>query len=425
LAEAERARTAIAQAEQALTQVTIRIAQLADLEKRLATGQEMVNSHGEVVSQLNDQCNEALRELGRDEVPSHEAVKAAARRAEAIRDIVAQKSAILSLREHFIAAESLEAEALTHLETIGPVTYDAAEHKAAVDALNAAQSAEARLAQINLELANRPTYENQRASTLATAGRLRVELGEATAKRTALNFQLPELEKAREHDRAAAARLREADRAVALARGQLQAAVRDRDGLLAEQERLANLARRSEIRRREHDELERMYREFGRFDQYVAQLVTPQLADYTGELLAEVTDHAYDHVVFDDNYGVRIYDGQESFPIDQFSGGERDVAALCARLALSRFIGAQAAHPPRFLVLDEVFGSLDADRRTQVLNALLKLAGNDGPFRQLFIISHVDDVRASASFDEVWRVQEVDGASMVENLSRTGASAEF
>jgi len=168
-----------------------------------------------------------------------------------------------------------------------------------------------------------------------------------------------------------------------------------------------------------------MYREFGRFDQYVAQLVTPQLADYTGELLAEVTDHAYDHVVFDDNYGVRIYDGQESFPIDQFSGGERDVAALCARLALSRFIGAQAAHPPRFLVLDEVFGSLDADRRTQVLNALLKLAGNDGPFRQLFIISHVDDVRASASFDEVWRVQEVDGASMVENLSRTGASAEF
>ena len=35
--------------------------------------------------------------------------------------------------------------------------------------------------------------------------------------------------------------------------------------------------------------------------------------------------------------------------MDQFSGGERDVIALCARLALSRLIGGQAAHPPGFL----------------------------------------------------------------------------
>lgn len=425
LAEAERARAEIKQAEQALVQIAARLTKLEDLERRQATGQELARETTADLVRLNDECNQMLGDLHRSSFPTADEVQAAARRSAAIRDIVAQQGVILNLRENLQHAASQQAETLAELEAIGPVSYDAAEHKAAEDALNGAQSAHARLTQIDLELANRPTYEVQRATAVTTAGRLTTELGEATGCRTALNFQRPELEQATVQERAAATRLREADRAVAVARGQLQGATRDRDALLTEQQRLANLARRSEIRRREHDELERMYKEFARFDQYVAQLVTPQLADYTGELLAEVTDHAYDHVVFDDNYGVRIYDGPESFPIDQFSGGERDVAALCARLALSRFIGAQAAHPPKFLVLDEVFGSLDAERRTQVLNALLKLAGNDGPFRQLFIISHVDDVRASASFDEVWRVQEIDGASKVENLSRSGAAAEF
>lgn len=425
LALAKQQRTDLTNAEQSLARVTERIAKLEDSERRVALGQEMAQEIADEVTRLTNDCDNLLHGLNRSSIPTEDEVQAASRRSDTIREIVAQRAVILSLREHFLSASSQEADALKELKSIGEVSYDADKHKAAEEKLNAAQSAQARLAQIDLELANRPAYENQRATAVETANRLTNELRDATERRDALNFQRPLLEEATARERAAANRLREADRAVSIARGNIQAATRDRDAIIAEQERLSNLARRSEIRRRECDELERMYREFSRFDQYVAQLVTPQLADYTGELLAEVTDHKYDHVLFDDNYGVRIYDGPESFPIDQFSGGERDVAALCARLALSRFIGAQAAHPPRFLVLDEVFGSLDADRRTQVLNALLKLAGNDGPFRQLFIISHVDDVRASASFDEVWRVQEVDGASMVENLSRSGAAAEF
>lgn len=425
LAAAKRARDDVANAEHLLKQTIAQIAKLEEIERKRDLGTDLVKEAASDLDRLRDACVEALGALNRTGFPAPSEVQAAAHRSEAIRDMVAQQPTIISLREQFESASRQQTEAAAELDAIGQVTYDPVQHKAAEEALSAAQAAEARLAQIDRELANRPAYENQRATAEANAARITGELEAASEARAVLNFQRAELEQATVQERATAARLREADRAVAVARGTLQAASRDRDALVAEQERLANLARRSEIRRREHDELERMYREFGRFDQYVAQLVTPQLADYTGELLAEVTDHAYDQVVFDDNYGVRIFDGPESFPIDQFSGGERDVAALCARLALSRFIGAQAAHPPRFLVLDEVFGSLDADRRSQVLNALLKLAGNDGPFQQLFIISHVDDVRASASFDEVWKVQEIDEASKVENLSRSGAAIEL
>ena len=167
-----------------------------------------------------------------------------------------------------------------------------------------------------------------------------------------------------------------------------------------------------------------MYREFSRFDQYVAGRVTPQLAEHTSELLAAITEGKYDRVEFDDNYGLKIFDEDECFPIEAFSGGERDVAALSARLALSRLVGAQAAHPPRFLVLDEVFGSLDQDRRAQVMETLGMLAASTEAFRQLFIISHVEDVRLSATVDEVWRISEVDAVSRFENLTRVGGLVE-
>jgi exonuclease SbcC len=150
------------------------------------------------------------------------------------------------------------------------------------------------------------------------------------------------------------------------------------------------------------------------------------LAEHTGELLAAVTEGKYDRVGFDENYGLEIFDGEEHFPIGSFSGGERDVAALCARLALSRLVGGQAGHPPDFLVLDEVFGSLDRERRAQVMEMLGTLAGNTDAFRQLFIISHVDDVRASSVFNQVWRLSESDdGVSQFEDITESGGFEEL
>jgi DNA repair exonuclease SbcCD ATPase subunit len=70
------------------------------------------------------------------------------------------------------------------------------------------------------------------------------------------------------------------------------------------------------------------------------------------------------------------------------------------------------------LVLDEVFGSLDRERRNNVLSLLSSLAGSAESFQQLFVISHVDDVQLSSAFNEIWRVAELDdGSSRLENLN--------
>ena len=156
----------------------------------------------------------------------------------------------------------------------------------------------------------------------------------------------------------------------------------------------------------------------------MAARVAPRLAEQTSELLEIATDGKYTSVEFDENYGIHVFDGvTEKFPIESFSGGERDVVALCARLALSQLIGSSAAHPPSFLVLDEVFGALDRDRRMQLLELLGRISESIEAFQQMFIISHVDDVRTSPIFSRVIRIVETpNGSSRIEDAT---ASASF
>ena len=113
-----------------------------------------------------------------------------------------------------------------------------------------------------------------------------------------------------------------------------------------------------------------------------------------------------------DDVGIEVFDGDECFKLEGFSGGERDVVALCARLAMSELVGSSALRPPRFLVLDEVFGSLDSERRSQLLETLGSLAYG-GHFQQMFIISHVEDVQQSPVMTEAWIVEERDGVSRI------------
>ena len=81
------------------------------------------------------------------------------------------------------------------------------------------------------------------------------------------------------------------------------------------------------------------------------------------------------------------------------SGGEEDLANLALRLAISQRIAERAGQPLSLLVFDEIFGSLDEDRRTAVMELLRNLADR---FPQVILITHIDSVRES--FDRVIRL---------------------
>jgi DNA repair protein SbcC/Rad50 len=116
----------------------------------------------------------------------------------------------------------------------------------------------------------------------------------------------------------------------------------------------------------------------------------PTLEHETGLLLGQTTRQRYNAVQLTDSYQLEIVDGGQIHPLRRFSGGEQDLAGLCLRLALSRTLARQRGAETGFVLLDEVFGSQDLDRRRALLEQLHAFA--DTEFRQVFVISHTHDV---------------------------------
>lgn len=137
----------------------------------------------------------------------------------------------------------------------------------------------------------------------------------------------------------------------------------------------------------------------------------PTLEAETSLLLSKVTRGRYGSVALSDGYFLEIVDGGVAHPLRRFSGGEQDLASLCLRLALSRTLARQRGAEAGFVILDEVFGSQDADRRATLLEQLRLLVESD--FRQLFVVSHTEDVTGHC--DLFIRVERgADGLSTTE-----------
>jgi DNA repair protein SbcC/Rad50 len=183
------------------------------------------------------------------------------------------------------------------------------------------------------------------------------------------------------------------------------------------------LANRKAAEAARMDEMDALFTQF--FKSLTAR-ARPMLEAEASALIRDLTDGRYERMEFDENFRVRLLDRfDDSYAIDRFSGGEADVASLSARVALSKIIAGRGGGTTLgFLILDEVFGSLDAGRRNNVLLALERLKR---AFGQIFIISHVAEVQESALVDEVWMLEEdEDGKSTVRRVGQDlGAPVEL
>jgi exonuclease SbcC len=123
----------------------------------------------------------------------------------------------------------------------------------------------------------------------------------------------------------------------------------------------------------------------------------PDLSELASAFLRDLTNGRYTDLELDEDYGTTLLDDGD--PKAVISGGEEDVANLALRLAISQMIAERAGQPLSLLILDEIFGSLDEDRRVAVVDLLRSLADR---FPQVILITHVDSVREG--FDRVVRV---------------------
>jgi exonuclease SbcC len=122
------------------------------------------------------------------------------------------------------------------------------------------------------------------------------------------------------------------------------------------------------------------------FRNSVVASVGPRLAAQAAELFGELTDNEYDQLQVDpETYELQISDGGHVYGLDRFSGSEVDLANLALRVAISEHVRFQSGGSVGLLVLDEVFGPLDEDRKTRMLQALEQLKGR---FRQILVVTH-------------------------------------
>ncbi|MCO6431221.1 MAG: AAA family ATPase [Deltaproteobacteria bacterium] len=124
------------------------------------------------------------------------------------------------------------------------------------------------------------------------------------------------------------------------------------------------------------------------FRRSLNSMLRPRLAELASEFLSELTDGRYSAVEIAHDFTPSVLEDGEAKAI--ISGGEEDLLNLCLRLALSQLLAERAGQSFSLLILDEVFGSLDQSRRTNVLILLEKL---NVRFDQILVITHLDDIR--------------------------------
>jgi DNA repair protein SbcC/Rad50 len=325
-------------------------------------------------------------------------------RCDRLRELRDARPQVKSLaNEHSRLAQSLE-ELVEELEGLSGVTYDVEAHKVMREEKDQLERALGRVEELERRLATRPEIEKALQAARELGGEAETKAEKLRRKISALEFDESACEASVERMMAAEERLstlqdareglggewKDADFRIERTKAELRRFDDDR--------KLANEKAAAASRM---DEMDGLFTEFFRS---LTARARPMLEVEASDLVRGLTDGRYERMEFDDNYRVKLLDRfDDSYSIERFSGGESDVASLSARVALSRIVASRGGNTLGFLVLDEVFGSLDAGRRNNVLLALERLKRS---FGQIFIISHVAEVQESALVDEVWMLEE-------------------
>jgi DNA repair exonuclease SbcCD ATPase subunit len=193
---------------------------------------------------------------------------------------------------------------------------------------------------------------------------------------------------ARDDARARAARAAEAAEAARVAAERAKVAAEVEAQRLADAEaQHAALAERAEDARH----LGRLSELLNAFRTNVIASIEPRLSAQARTLFDELTDHEYDELKVDPGtYEIRIKDAGREYGMDRFSGSETDLANLALRVAISEHVRFQSGGAVGLLVLDEVFGPLDGERKARMLLALERLRSR---FRQILVVTHEDEIK--------------------------------
>lgn len=392
--------------------------------KRLAEAEDLVRQGkcpqcGQAIGTDFQTAMEALRDDARRTSESARAAKAASEAAQ--QEPEAVKAAALELKaaeEHYTHCQNLNEEAQKRNASVVEASTRVASLQDVLDKAraNAAESKveydAGQLAKAEAELVILKPIRDRYVQVKDSAARL----AEAKAKLDAAQKAFAALkEQAAELDRQMAAlgiATREAADTLRNGQTTAQAALQiaQAEARLAEQnvktgeERVERIRRQiAEVEARQAKIAEvqtesKLYKHVGQeLDALRALLnerIRPDLELRASNLINDLTNARYSTIRLDEDFNATVVE-DDSTAKSVISGGEEDIVALALRLALSELIQERHGMPMSLLILDEVYGSLDSERRQSVMDQLSALKGR---FEQILVISHIEDTTQVADW---------------------------
>ena len=120
----------------------------------------------------------------------------------------------------------------------------------------------------------------------------------------------------------------------------------------------------------------------------VAATTKPEMTELMSGLVNVLTDGKHEAVELTEDFTPILY--ESGIACEVISGGCKNVAALAQRLAISQMHAERSSNPTGLLMLDEIFGSLDPNRRANV-QALIQHFSS--VFPQMIAISHIPETK--------------------------------
>jgi exonuclease SbcC len=207
-----------------------------------------------------------------------------------------------------------------------------------------------------------------------------------------------------------------------------QKSAREKLAILREQiKRLAELEKRSAEKRRslaEAAEKESIYRELARIfgkkgiQAMLIETALPEIESEANRLLARMTDGRM-NLTFETQQATKKGDISETLDIkiadelgtrnyEMFSGGEAFRIDFAIRIALSRLLARRAGAPLPTLIIDEGFGTQDADGIEKLKEAINSVQNE---FEKILVITHIDELK-DAFPTRIDVVKKADGSTI-------------
>jgi exonuclease SbcC len=132
----------------------------------------------------------------------------------------------------------------------------------------------------------------------------------------------------------------------------------------------------------------------------IIEAAIPEIEFEANRLLARMTDGRM-HVRFEtqretlkgdtvETLDINIADELGTRPYELFSGGEAFRVNFAIRIALSKLLARRAGAQLQLLVIDEGFGTQDAEGRERLVEAITSIQDD---FRRILVITHIEELK--------------------------------